>query len=146
MKIEIIRKIIISLMMIIFTFCIKPTEAMITKVHILPNEPTISDLITIDVYGVERQGPVYIDSYNYEAQGNILQLDIFLRLGFFDVMTGWSYRKDIGTLPLGTYNLTVRTFESTINTDTYLTTFEVVPEPSTILLLALGIFGIRFKK
>ena len=121
------------------------TLANIVDVQISPVIPKISDEITINIFGREGSGPVSIDGSYFERQGTILQLDIFLNVGFFAVMTPWSHSQNIGTLPAGTYNLTVKTYELPNLTNTYSTSFEVVPEPSTILLLALGALGILLK-
>ncbi len=116
-------------------------EAIITDVNILPEEPTINDVITIITHGVASNSPVWIDGSDFDRQGNLLQLDIFLHTGLLPTTIPYSHSENIGTLPSGLYDLTVRTFETSdvfISTDTYSMTFEVVPEPATLALLAFG--------
>ena len=120
-------------------------KATITDVSILPEEPTIIDLITIATFGIEGSGPVTINDSDFSASDTTLELDIFITVGHFAVITPWLHSEDIGFLPVGTYDLTVSTFDKfdpTFN-DTFSTTFEVIPEPTSILLFATGMMGIR---
>jgi hypothetical protein len=146
MKTKIMGMITIGFFCTAFVLLVNSAEATITDVHILPEEPTIYDVITIVTSGVEGSGAVLIDSSNFDRVGTSLQLDIFLDVGVFQVITPWSHSEDIGTLPVGLYELTVQTLEQGVVTDTYSTSFEVVPEPTTILLLGLGVIGIRISK
>lgn len=115
----------------------------INDVYLIPQQPTINDIITIVTSGIEGGRPVVIEGSNFERNGTSLQLDIDLFVGPYAMVTPWSHSEVIGTLSAGLYDLTVRTFEDTDVLDTYLYEFEVTPEPATVLLLVLGAIGIR---
>jgi hypothetical protein len=124
------------------------TEAAITDVSIQPEVPTIIDPVTVITSGLEGSGPVSIYDSTFQIDGAVLSLDLFTTVGHLDVMTPWSYSENIGFLPIGTYDLTVSTFEKfdpRFNY-TFSTTFEVIPEPTSLLLFTTGIVGIHFLK
>jgi predicted outer membrane repeat protein len=106
-------------------------QAVITDVFILPEEPTITDAISILVSGGEGYNVSITDSILIIDETSI-ELDIYLHLGLLPVATPWSHSEDIGLLSAGIYELTANTiFESEPHlNDSYYTTFEVVPEPS----------------
>ena len=121
------------------------TQAEITDVFIFPEEPIEIEPITIITSGVENYGGVRINSSSFLIDGTSLELDIFLDLGRLDVLTPWSYSEDIGTLLMGSYDLMVNTInelEPEFN-DSYYTTFEVTPEPASILLFGVGAMFLR---
>jgi len=133
--------------LMVFTACVvfvsvaDSVEAVIVDVDIVPEVPTLTDVITIVTFGQEGSGPVAIDGSDFLINGTSLELDIYLNVGFSTVVTPWSHPEDIGTLPAGMYDLTVRTFvlpEITEIADTYSVTFDVVPEPATVCLFGLG--------
>lgn len=126
--------------------CVKDSTASITDVNIEPNLPTPLDAISIVTFGREANGPVFVTDTDFRRDGVLLELDISLDVGFLPAETPWSHSELIGTLPSGLYDLTVRTLEQSVVTDTYSTSFEVVPEPITFLFLAIGILGIRSGK
>ena len=146
MRTNIIEIITVVLVGMTFACMADSAEAAITDVHLLTEEPTMNDVITIVTSGVESCSPVFITDSVFHAEETALELNIFLFVGPYTVVTPWSHSQDIGTLPAGLYELTVRTFEVPNITDTYSMTFEVVPEPTTVLLLALGVIGIRVIK
>ena len=132
----------------IMLFSANLAKAVITDVYILPELPKLDDAITISVSGVEPYGGVRITDSIFNIDGTSLGFDLYLTLGVAPVITPWSYSEDIGSLPMGTYELTVNTiFESEpFLNDTFFTAFEVIPEPSTFLFLTLGTVALRRKK
>ncbi len=138
-------KTIIVVMMVVLGIVGGFAQGSITNVDILPEEPTEIDLITIFVSGGEPYSGVLITDSIFNIEDSLLELDLFLTVGVITVPTSWTYLEDIGTLAIGNYDLTVNTFfefEPILN-DTFYTTFEVVPEPTTVLFLALGMAMVR---
>ena len=120
----------------------------ITDVVISPESPTDLDPITITTFGVESSGAVTVSDFDYLIDGNMLELDIYINVGSYQVITPWSYSEDIGTLPVDIYDLTVNVineYEPSLN-DTFSTSFEVVPEPASLLFLAIGMAIVQRKK
>ena len=120
--------------------------ANIDDVYIDPSEPAFNNPITIHSNGRGNTGPVTIDNTYFYIDGNNLQLDIYISLGPFLAVTPWSHAEDIGTLPIGAYDLTVRAFVDSNMTDNYAVSFEVIPEPATFILLAAGVVGVRIRR
>jgi len=135
-----------SAVVLVFVYISNSAKAVITDVEITPAEPTMEDIISIVTSGVEGAGAVFVTDTDFRTDGTSLELDIFLDVGVFPALTPWSHSEYIGTLREGMYDLTVRTWELPDITDTYSITFDVVPEPTTVLLLAMGILGIRANK
>jgi len=106
----------------------------IDDVSVTPSEPTTLDYIVIDASGWSGNNRFVIDYSVFSQTGNLLQLDIFWwqQSPLNPVVTPWEHSAGIGVLPADTYDLSVRTIN--INTewvvsDTYTTSFDVVPEP-----------------
>ena len=118
----------------------------ITDVSIDPVVPTTSDPIEIFVSGMEMYGGVTVTDSVFTIQDTSIGLDLYLNVGPMAVVTNWSYSESIDPLSVGTYDLLVRTFEDEEVTSTYPTTFEVIPEPASILLLTVGMIGLRVKQ
>ena len=133
------RKEILVIAGIVLLISAVTTQAEITDVFIFPEEPIIYDEITINVFGEENFNVSVSDSF-LTIDGTLLELDIHLQEGMMPVVTQWSHIVGVGTLPMDTYDLTVNTWIDTSPTfnDIYYTSFQVVPEPATILLFGLG--------
>lgn len=69
-------------------------EGAILDVTIEPEEPSITDPISIIVSGLEGSGPVEIINSDFYVDGTTLELDLFIRVGFFTEMLPWEYRED----------------------------------------------------
>jgi len=123
-----------------FVFLMNISKADITEVYITPEVPNNYDNITIFVSGIQSAGPVEIINSEFLIDDTSLELDLFLDVGLLQVTTPWNYFEDIGNLPAGTYDLLVKTDQPAFSglEDTYSITFEVIPEPTSILFLAVG--------
>ena len=131
--------IFLSLASAILSFGVNVAQAGIDDVEINPLIPNQFDSIEIITNGVESSS-ISLGETIFTKNGADLQLDIHIDVGFLTVITPWSHTETIGTLSPGIYNLTVnsiRDLEPQFN-DTFETSFEVVPEPTSLLLLALA--------
>ena len=110
--------------------------------YTIPSQPATTDPITIVAYGQVGYINTPIDHTDFYMADTSLQLDIFFDFSetLLPMVAPWSHSEPIGMLSEDSYTLTVRTFEwpVIVIADTYLTSFEVVPEPATVLLLGLG--------
>ena len=123
------------------------SQASITDVTILPEIPTFNDDISLFISGVESTGGVLITDSAFIIDGSSLELDISLEVGPWTVLTPWDYTYEIGLLSIGIYDLTVNSLVPSDPTqnDTFITSFEVVPEPATVLFFGLGMYLLRSK-
>lgn len=141
-----LKKLLIVIVLLILA-C--QAQAGIYDVNIVPEVPTINDPITIVAYGYETVGGVPIDHVNFTKNGTSLQLDIFVRFGNLPSGTFWSHSETIGTLPEEVYDLQINAYgwhainQEYVLFSTYPTTFEVIPEPATLLLLGFGFLQIH---
>ena len=139
MKRKLVTFTILSIILCLST----PSFCSINNVYVNPHSPYFWESISIEVFGVEGSKPILVEDTDFRRNGTSLEFDISLYVGPWQVVTNWSYYEDIGTLPTGNYDLVVRTIEDNIVTDTHQTSFEVIPEPATLLLLAMGAFVLR---
>jgi len=113
--------------------------AIIDNVLVIPENPTTLDSIDIDVFATLSSAEV---PYSTEVTfvDDTVELDITFSGTGLAVITAWNHTESIGALSVGTYDLIVTTTYTSQSAwdDTYLTSFEVVPEPTTLLLLGLG--------
>jgi hypothetical protein len=82
----------------------------IQDVNIDPNRPTDKDSITIVVSGSGSTMPAWMDGSDFRMAATSLELDIFVSLGPFEEISEWSHSEIIGTLPAGSYDLTVQAY------------------------------------
>ena len=118
--------------------------ASITDVEILPETLTIYDSLNILVSGVENFSINISDSL-LTVDNTSIELDIYLQEGMLPVVTQWSHSEELGLLSIGIYDLTVNTINEMEPDfdDTYYTSFEVIPEPTTALLLGSAFIILR---
>lgn len=121
-------------------------QATILDVTIEPEEPTVFDSISIITKGMENYGAVKIESTEFHIDGTSLELNLFLKVGTYCAITPWQYCEDIGTLSAGLYELTVWSYPDYTEPSSYNISFEVIPEPGTVLLFGLGGIVLRRRK
>ena len=118
----------------------------IYDVHVEPNVPDDTDSITVVASGQIGYLGIPIVDTDLHIAGTSVQLDIFfLFQGIgLPVVDSWDHSEAIGTLAEDTYSLTVRTFGLPGPTfaDQYTTSFDVVPEPASAVLVLLGFSGL----
>jgi len=109
--------------------------ASIDNVYVEPNQPTDSDSITLVASGTGSSHPAWITDSNFRMEGASLELDIFIKLGPFTMVSEWSHSEIIGTLPGNFYDLTTRAYTyndltgAYVLTHTYSISFTVIPAP-----------------
>ena len=144
MKREII--IIIAAMVLANSASGSPIQIHIENVEITPPEPTILDIINIDVLGSASGSGSQVEYSEFSQDGTSLQLDLFVDVGDLTVPSTWTHLEQLGPFDAESYSLTVRACEYHDGTykDTYpAVEFTVVPEPTTIALLGLGLLIVR---
>lgn len=141
MKRQVVKGYLVILFVLVINICV---YAGITSVSINPPQPTTTDFISIITAGVEGSRPVGITPVLTIIENNIV-LDLSMEVGILQVVTPWSHTENIGYLPAGIYNLEVNAIYSPTATQTFSTSFEVVPEPTSLLLFATGIVLFRGK-
>lgn len=110
----------------------------IKDVYITPETPYVNDDITIFVSGLAYLGPVDIYDTSFFINDNSLTLDLYIDVGFLQVLTPWNHSEYIGSLPAGSYDLNVNTYYESNLADNYPFNFEVIPEPASMSILAIG--------
>jgi len=127
----------------------------ITDVSPDPLLPTVFDSITITTF-IDFDSIAYpqmaFDTSNFEQSGMSLQLDLYFYEDGMGMVTPIvsPLLEPIGMLTEGFYDLTVRAYVSPDPiamvmpslSDEYITSFQVIPEPTTLLLLGFGTLGL----
>jgi hypothetical protein len=112
----------------------------IEDVEITPQVPTLLDTININVSGGASRSESQVEYSEFLQDGTSLQLDLFVDVGIIMTPSTWSHLEELGPFAAESYSLSVRAFEYHDGTlkDTYTKDFVVIPEPATLLLLAIG--------
>ena len=125
------------------SFCAAVT---INNVQISPDNPSINDIITIETDGTIPGSGIALDESVFTQDEYALQLDLYYTDTFGpQVPHSWFHDEEIGILPQGSYDLSVQAYWRLTDTvdyflhDSYSTNFEVVPEPTSVLLLLVGV-------
>ena len=142
------KRLKISISLFAAILCLSSTsKSAITNVYIEPDVPSTLDDITIFVTGFEVEGPVSIYDNNFFINDTSLTLDLYINTGFFQVITPWDYSEPIGSLPAGSYDLNVNEFLTGNLIQTYPLSFEVIPEPSSIIIfITAAICFMKYKR
>lgn len=153
---ELLHLITIVLTVVITTSAsVEAGSITITDVSRDPLLPTVFDSITIKTFidfDLIAYPQMVFDNSNFEQSGMSLQLD----LHFYEDGMGMGtpivspLLEPIGMLTEGFYDLTVRAYVSPDPislvmpwlSDEYFTSFQVIPEPTTLLLLVFGALGL----
>lgn len=144
MKREIVKVIVLTIMMCFSTSA--GTTVWIDSVDVIPGQPLETDIITFDIAGRASSSPSEVEYDQFTQNGTSLQLDLYVDMGITTMISDWTYSKNISPLSAGTYTLEVRGFDYLLGTlqSTYpAVEFTVVPEPTTIALLGLGLLIVR---
>lgn len=124
----------------------------ISNVQIVPETPSVYDIITINTQGYITGGGIHYDETLFSVNNFFLQLNLYYTDQIGPAIPRlWSHTDEIGTLPQGNYDLLVQTYwragtSGYILHDDYSTAFQVIPEPCTISILALGAFLLGRKR
>jgi hypothetical protein len=135
---------IIALTIMIFSTSAAATSIWIDSVDLIPEQPLETDIIMFNISGTSGY-PAQVASEHFSKIGTSLQLDLYIDLAVFPVVSNWAHSTEILPLTIDAYTLEVRAFDnySGILQDTYNLDFTVVPEPVTFALFGLGILIVR---
>lgn len=143
MKRLIVKVIALTIMMCFSTSA--ATTVWIDSVNVIPEQPLEIDLITFDIAGRASSWPSEVEYDQFTQDGTLLQLDLYVDMGFGTMISNWTHSKPISPLSAETYTLKVQAFDYQLGTlqDTYTVDFTVVPEPTTFVLFGLGLLIVR---
>lgn len=134
-------KIIVTMLLVMFSLVrAYAAWAPIYSVEVMPHPASISDKISFDVSGEIGSSLWYVDSTQLNIAPGSISLDLYFKESGIGAptITPWSHSENIGFLGIGSYDLTVRTYQNAQFADSMQTGFSVVPEPSSVGLCVVG--------
>jgi hypothetical protein len=139
MKRKIVKVFALAIIMC-FSTSVVALPIWIDNVDVIPGQPLVTDIITFEISGQAPSSPSEVEYDQFTQNGTLLQLDLYVNMGFAAMISDWTYSKDISPLPAGNYTLEVRAFDNYYDTleETYTVDFTVVPEPTTFVLFCFG--------
>ena len=119
----------------------------ISSVGVFPEPAFPSDILTVGVAGDLWATNHIVENTNFSQTDNILTLDMYWGIEGFGmpVVLPYTYWEPIGVFSSGDYILNVNSYFWG-NYDFGTTSFTVIPEPTTLLLLGLGAVMVRRKR
>lgn len=119
---------------------------------VVPTNPTTADSVSIQFLTWLGNPGVIVTGYDQSVYGYDIYLDLFTyqQPGIWpDIIIDISQTYSIGNLPAGIYQVQARQYDLSISPIPYYTestNFEVLPEPATLMLLALGGLALNKRK
>lgn len=122
----------------------------IDSVIINPPSPGPLETISVVTDGWSGTNFIGVDYTDFLQIDHSLELDIYCSVGLLTIVDSFHHTELLETFSPGDYDLTVRTFSSLGGNpyeygDTFVTSFTVIPEPTTFLLLGFGAVMLRRK-
>lgn len=136
-----IKTFTIFAILMLFACQASATMIWINSIDVVPSQPLDTDSITFNVLVYTSQSSGWVDHEQFSQNGTSLQLDLYVDYGGLPEEIYWEYSKLIQPLPQENYTLQVRAFDYDLGTlkDTRTVDFAVVPEPTTLAFLGLGL-------
>jgi hypothetical protein len=127
----------------------------ITSIDVAPANPVWPQPVRLLASGWEGYITNEFDHSLWRQEGSAIAWDLFFSGPDYGlpVVWEWSFEQPVGTLPPGVYSLEVRTCLSGLTTpsspvlvDYRYKSFTVLPEPATLLLLALAGLAVMWRR
>lgn len=140
------KQVLAGSVFVLMFFVIISAELKAMEVQIIPAIPTNNDIIQIKASGILASLDAPFDHSDFFINGFSLQLDIYYGDGYLTALGPWLHTEFIGPLPGGTYDLTITQYEGGFQSDDTYTSFEVIPEPMSILLFSIGVLVLHLRR
>lgn len=144
------RWIVIVAALVYFNPSTALATAFLSNRTLTPQVPNESSNISMTINGdFSSTGHNFLSAPSVTLIGDTLSINVFTsgcQAVCLAVLDGFMINAQVGELAAGTYNDMISIFENGELVDTLEGSFTVVPEPSTALLLALGLNGLVIAK